>query len=415
MIGLVDCNNFFVSCERTLRPELNNKAVVVLSNNDGCAIARSNEAKAMGIKMGQPAFELRNLIKSGKLIALSGNHLLYHDISVAVHNIFKRYSPSTIDYSIDEAFLNMSGVPQLALTEIGMAIYRACMDEEQIPVTIGFAPSKTLAKVATYIGKKNNQPVFIITNDNDITTALQNLPIGDLWGVGRRLAQRMYFDGIHTAAHFASKSLSVIKNKYGINGERTWLELHGTDCIQLNAEKPKIQNSISETRTFAEDITNYDFIQSRIVMFANHCASSLRKMQAGCKSVSVILRTNRFRINIPQQYLTIQIDMQNPISSSTLIAQTAAEGLKRIYNPTLAYKRAGVVLAGICSLKTRQMSLFENEQDLLQNDIKQTPLMNAIDKLNNTLTKPVLRPASQMGIGTPPKQDGFSSSFGFKQ
>jgi len=387
--------------------------VVVLSNNDGCAIARSNEAKALGVKMGQPAFELKDLIRSGKLVALSGNHILYHDISVAVHNIFHRFAPQTIDYSVDEAFLILGGIPASALPEIGLAIHHACMTEEGIPVTVGFAQSKTLAKIATHIGKKNNQPVCMLRNQEEAAEAIRDLQIGELWGMGHRLARRMYLDGIYTAAQLAARPVGEIRKKYGMNVERTWLELHGTHCISLENKQRTMQDSISETRTFAEDISNYDFLQARIAHFANHCAAHLRRMNSGCKQVSVFLRTNRFRTDIAPQCPAIQLDLPSPLSSSSLIVEAALHGLKQIYDPATAYKRGGVLLSGIFPLQYRQPSLFDEEDMLQKKEIRLQPLMNRIDALNCTLSKPMVRLASQMGPGIPPKQDGFSSSFGF--
>lgn len=198
MTGLADCNNFFVSCERAQNPQLEGRAVVVLSNNDGCAVARSNEAKRLGVKMGQPAFELRELITSEQLIALSGNHTLYRDISLRIHDIFRRYAPDTTDYSVDEAFLDMTGIPDSELPGIGAAIVKTCMEEERIPVTIGFAATKTLAKIATERGKKAGERVVMLTDQEEIGKILSDMPIGDLWGIGRRLAKRMYLAGVHT-------------------------------------------------------------------------------------------------------------------------------------------------------------------------------------------------------------------------
>ena len=186
MIGLADCNNFFVSCERSVNPELDGVPMVVLSNNDGCVVARSNESKRMGVKMGQPVFEIRDLIKSGKILAYSGNHILYREKSLKVHAIFRRFVPSTVDYSVDESFLELDGIPDDAIQEIGEAICETCWQEERIPVTLGFAPTKTLAKIATEVGKKRGERVLIIRHDENLLRILNGMQIGELWGIGHR-------------------------------------------------------------------------------------------------------------------------------------------------------------------------------------------------------------------------------------
>ncbi len=294
MLGLVDCNNFFVSCERTLDRSLEGRAVVVLSNNDGCVVARSNEAKQLGIKMGQPAFEIRDLIVHGDVVALSGNHLLYRDISLRIHDIFRRYAPRTIDYSVDEAFLDMEGIPDDVLEEIGLEICKRCWAEEHIPVTVGFAPSKTLTKIATEVGKKSSRRVVTLFDEQERKQIMDRLPIRELWGIGRRLAKRLYMDGIYTIGAFYDREIMWVRSKLGINGERSWRELHGQPCIELSHLDRKVQDSISETRTFATDISDFDYLRSRIAIFCSHVARRLRAMNAECGEICVFLSSNRF-------------------------------------------------------------------------------------------------------------------------
>ncbi len=294
MIGLADCNNFFVSCERSVNRELEGKPVVVLSNNDGCVVARSNESKRMGVRMGQPAFELRDAIQSGRLIALSGNHLLYREISLRVHDIFRSFVPATIDYSVDEAFLDVKGIPVAHLAAIGEGIYVACWKREHIPVTIGFAPSKTLAKVATELAKKRGHRVSVIRDEAEALSIIDKLPISDLWGIGRRLTRRLYQMGIYTMGDFARRPQAWVRKTLGINGERSWLELHCQPCIELAHVDRELQDSISESRTFPEDVDDYDYIRARVVIYASDCAKKLRAMHGECRSVGVFLRTNPF-------------------------------------------------------------------------------------------------------------------------
>ena len=268
MVGLADCNNFFVSCERTLNPALENQAVVVLSNNDGCVVARSNEAKRAGIKMGQPAFQIKDRIQSGEIIALSGNHLLYREISLKVHDIFRRYAPMTLDYSVDEAFLIMDGIPDSQLRSIGEAIAANCWDELHIPVTIGFAPSKTLAKIVAESCKKRGKRVGVLLKAEAARPVIQKMSISDLWGIGRRLSKRLYTSGVYTIADFADKDLGWIRTNLGINGERSWRELHGEHCIELSHVQTQLQDSVSESRTFPEDVDDYDYIRASIAIYA---------------------------------------------------------------------------------------------------------------------------------------------------
>lgn len=413
MVGLVDCNNFFVSCERSVRPELENKAVIVLSNNDGCAVARSNEAKALGVKMGQPAFQLRHLIDSGKLIALSGNHHLYHEISIKVHNIFRRFVPSTYDYSVDEAFLDVSGIPILALEEIAEKIHSACWIEEHIPVTVGFSHTRTLSKIATHIGKKLPTSICILDNKRDIRNAIEKLPIYELWGVGRRLTKKMYAAGINTISDFADLSINTVRLEYGVNGERTWNELHSIPCIEMRSRS--IQDSISETRTFPSDTDDFEYILSRVIMFASDCASRLRQMNATCRLVTVFLNTNRFKDESNHQSQMVSICFEVPESATPIIAKAAEQALVKIFNSELKYKRAGVTLSDISSGGFRQLSLFETEK---KENIKaeKRSLMSVIDGINDNISGGVIL-ASQISDGLSPFTDnrGYSSTFHFQE
>lgn len=411
MIGLADCNNFFVSCERSVNPELMGKAVVVLSNNDGCAIARSNEAKALGIKMGQPMFELRHLVDSGKLIALSGNHVLYHDISVRVHKIFRRFVPKTIDYSVDEAFLDVSEIPKDAIYEIGERIRNACWTEEHIPITVGFSYTKTLAKIATEVGKKSQQSVVLLTDVEEISDILERLPIVDVWGIGRRTARNLCMYGVNTASDLLSKSRDWVRKQLGINGVRTYNELKMIPCIDLVACSRTLQDSISESRTFPVDTSNFDLLRTRFVGYASHCAARLREMNGYVSYLTVFLRTNRFHTNEVTDNPSIQIVLDRPTDSTSVIANAAIEGLIKIFNPKIRYKRGGVVLSNITPKKALQPSLFDMPDDTSEEE----QLMKVIDNINESAYHPALRLASQMGDGKELRNDGFSSSFQHKK
>lgn len=413
MWGLADCNNFFVSCERSVDSSLKNRAVVVLSNNDGCAIARSNEAKRLGVKMGQPAFELRDMIRSGQLLALSGNHLLYRRISLQVHDIMRRFVPATLDYSVDEAFLDVTGVPFDALANIGQSIVDTCLTEADIPVTVGFAPTKTLAKVATELGKKNDQRVWIMNDTDEINSALENISVGDIWGIGRRLARRLYDEGIYNAFQLSKCELTWIRGNFGVNGEKLWRELNGEPCIELNHVGRQLQDSISETRTFPRDESDFDYIRSRIVIYAADCARRLRGMQGRCLSVSVMLRTNRFHSEEGYEAPTATIFFPSPVCDTNVIVDGALAALERIFNPRKRYKRAGVILNDITAADTYTPSLFaEQDAEQLIKSKCHPNLMKTIDNINREIGVPQIRLASQLVNGQPGHNDGYSSSFG---
>lgn len=409
MTGLVDCNNFFVSCERSVNPSLDGKAVVVLSNNDGCVVARSNEAKRMGIKMGQPAFEIRDEIRSGRVIALSGQHLLYRDISIKVHEIFRRYVPATQDYSVDEAFLDMDGIPVVSLRSIGEAIYEASWREMRIPVTVGFAPSKTLAKLVTETCKKSGAHVGVLGEDVDAEAMMERLPISELWGVGRRLTRRLYESGVYTIADFARKDRMWVRAKLGVNGEKSWMELHGEPCIDISHVDRLLQDSVSETRTFPHDVSDYDYIRARVAIYATDCAKKLRGMKGLCKVVSVMLRTNRFHTENGYFRPEASIVLPRPTSDTLIIVDAAMAVLDMIYRGDLAFKRAGVLLSEITPDVPVTPSLFEENTAVLPDHSR---LMKAIDVINGRVGSGVMKLASQIIKGHPGHNDGYSNSFG---
>lgn len=412
MIALADCNNFFVSCERTLDASLEGRPVVVLSNNDGCVVARSNEAKRLGVRMGQPAFELRELLAGGRLVAMSGNHLLYRSISIRVHNIFRRYAPRALDYSVDEAFLDMSGFPAQVLPEIGERICQTCWNEERIPITIGFAPTKTLAKLATEAGKKSGKRVVIFHIPEDARTLMEAMPVYDLWGIGRRLAKRLYMKGVYTVADFADKDRVWVNTVMGVPGERSWRELHGQPCIELSHLDRPIQDSISETRTFPTDVEDFDYLRSRIAIYCAHVARRLRTMQGLAGTVQVFMASNRFHTE--RGYIAPHATgrLVPPTDDTARITQTAMSLAEGIHDPRFAYKRAGVILSDITPLAARAPSLFDEMEQGNRSEDRMHKLMEAVDKLNAGQSRQVLRLATELSRGHIGHNDGYSSSFG---
>lgn len=410
MVGLADCNNFFVSCERTLNPALENRAVVVLSNNDGCVVARSNEAKRAGIKMGQPAFQIKDRIKSGEIIALSGNHLLYRNISLRVHDIFRKYAPQTLDYSVDEAFLIMDGIPDSELRGIGEAIARDCWTDLQIPVTIGFAPSKTLAKIVSESCKKRGRRVGVLFDPEKARPVMEKMQISDLWGIGRRLSKRLYSSGVYTIADLADKDLRWIRTNLGINGERSWRELHGEHCIELSHVQTQLQDSVSESRTFPEDVDDYDYIRARIAIYAADCCKKLRAMRGSCRIVGVLLQTNRFHLERGSAHPKGLVKFVEPTNDTVHISNAALSILDRIFIPNVPFKRAGVWLSEIVPAQSIVPSLFDSKELLDEKEVR-SHLMQTIDSINLGPGMPVLRLASQITQGHPGHNDGYSSTF----
>lgn len=415
MWGLADCNNFFVSCERTVNPALEGKAVVVLSNNDGCAVARSNEAKQLGVKMGQPAFELRDLVNRGELITLSGNHLLYRRISLQVHDIFRRFVPKCLDYSVDEAFLDVNGIDLKWLQGIAEGIVKACREEAHIPVTVGFAPTKTLAKIATELGKIRDTRTVILSDPLEIQQALREMPIGEIWGIGRRLARKLYGRGVFTAADFTARPVAWVRQLMGVNGEKTWRELNGQPCIELTHVDREVQDSISETRTFPQDVSDYDYLRARITIYAADCARKLRDMHSHARCVTTMLRSNRFHTEQGYFAPEASIMFDRPVCDTQLIVKAALQALSNIFDPEVAYKRGGVLLTDITSADSYTPSLFDEPRAMDTGEAvkKKQPshLNKAIDKINKTVGQPVIRLASQLVAGQPGHNDGYSSSF----
>ena len=399
-----------MSCERTLNPALESHAVVVLSNNDGCVVARSNEAKQAGIKMGQPAFQIKDRIKSGEIIALSGNHLLYRDISLKVHDIFRKFAPQTLDYSVDEAFLVMDGIPDKELRGIGEAIAKECWVKLHIPVTIGFAPSKTLAKIVSESCKKHGRRVGVLFDAQKARPVIEKMPISDLWGIGRRLSKRLYTSGIYTIADFADKDLQWIRANLGINGERSWREIHGEQCIELSHIQTQLQDSVSESRTFPEDVDDYDYIRARIAIYAADCCKKLRAMRGACQIVGVMLQTNRFHKDQATAHPECSIKFSVPTNDTVHICNAAIAILDRIYIKDIPFKRAGVWLSEIVPVQSVIPSLFDS-QEMIRDKVARSHLMKAIDSINLSPGMPVLRLASQITQGHPGHNDGYSSTF----
>ncbi|HEV7380001.1 MAG TPA: Y-family DNA polymerase, partial [Dyadobacter sp.] len=361
MFALVDANNFYASCERAFRPELNGKPVVVLSNNDGCVIARSNEAKALGIKMGAPAFEFEKMFQENGVHVFSSNYALYGDMSARVMEILSTYCPDVEVYSIDEAFLKFDGFEYHDLQKIGDEMRRVVTQGTGIPISIGFAPTKALAKVANKIAKKFQSAtggVYIIDNDFRIKKALKWTEIGDVWGIGRQHAKRLKAVGIHNALQFTEMGDHWVQKHMSIVGLRLKKELSGERTLDLE-EVAKKQN-IATTRSFEKNYTEYSDLKERVITYAVTCAAKLRKQDSCCNSLMVFVHTNSFRTDQAQYARNIVIKLPYPSNSSLELAHFAEEGLKRIFKEGYGYKKAGVIVLDLTPADSKQQMLFEN-------------------------------------------------------
>lgn len=399
MVGLADCDNFFVSCECAVHPELIGRPVVVLSNNDGCIVARSPQAKSLGIKMGEAAFKIRPLMKRYGIVALSGNNRLYRNISLRIHEIIRRHVPEAQNYSVDESFLDVRGIPERFLTGIGQAIRRECLQTTSISISISFARSKTLAKAAMKLWKRSRSHVGLL-RQADEAPLLKDMPVNEIWGIGRRLTRRLYDMGIYSAPHFMNRPQAWVRELFGITGERLWLELHGQDCIELTGLNPSIQKSISETRTFLTDTDSINVLQDKVRHFACRCGVRLRSMNGECQQIRVFLQTNRFHAERGVHCPSIDLKLSRPCSDTITLMQMAQNAVNNIYRPGYLYKRAGVTLSAIRRKRPLQATLFSPQPN--PNPDK---FMSAVDHINNTLGTDTVRPlgilSSHAATGVP--------------
>jgi DNA polymerase V len=390
MFALVDCNNFYASCERVFRPELNGKPIVVLSNNDGCVIARSNEAKAVGIPMGAPAFEYEEIFKRHNVTVFSANFALYGDMSHRIMDVLSDYTPDVEIYSIDEAFLQFKGFENYDLNSYGVDMRKKVHKWTGVPISVGFAPTKALSKVANRVAKKfakKTNGVYVIDTDEKRIKALKWLAIEDVWGIGRQHAQRLRLRNCNTAFDFTQINDEWVKKNMSIVGLRLKKELEGKPTLVLDDVQPK--QSIATTRSFEENYTEWEQLSERISTFAVSCAEKLRKQKSCCNSILVFVYTNKHRTELPQYSKSIVMKLPFPTNSSIEIAKFANEALSRIFVRGYPYKKAGVIVMDLSPEENSQLTLFENS------DPRHHILMKSIDKLNRTYGQQKIRLASQ--------------------
>ncbi len=391
MYALVDCNNFFVSCERAFQPELEGRPVVVLSNNDGCVVARSNESKAMGIKMGTPFFKVRYLVEQGKLVVRSSNYTLYGDLSSRVMSILAGSAPRLEVYSIDEAYMDMDGVPPERLPAICSELVTRIRRWTGIPVSIGVAHTKTLAKVANHFAKKYKgyRGVCIIDSDEKIRKALALTPINEVWGIGRRGAPKLEAAGVRTALDFVGRPAGWVQGMMGIGGVRTWGELQGKRMVE--DERGNKRKSICTSRSFDKTVTDLDEMTLRVSDFAGKCAEKLRSDGTAAYSVAVFIQTNRFRYDLPQYFPDASVRLEVPASSTPEVVAAALKALRMVFRDGFEYKKAGVVVYDIVDSDAVQATLFDFDRESRERDDRISRLMDQV----NTSGRNLLRLATQ--------------------
>ena len=410
-IALIDVNNFYVSCERVFNPNLVGKPVVVLSNNDGCAVARSNEVKALGVAMGAPWFKLKDLVKQHGIIGLSSNYALYADMSNRVMSILREYSPDQEVYSIDESFLDLTGFQSRDLIRYGQHMRKRIMKWTGLPVCVGIGSTKTLAKLANHCAKK--QPIFnSVCNFNtmsalELSNTFNQVEVGSVWGVGRKLAPKLQALGINTVLDLKNANPERMRQQFSVVMEKTIRELNGTVCMELEDISPAKKQIIS-SRSFGQSVSDYNSLAQSITLYMSTAAEKLRRQHSYAGSVHVHIRTSPFKPDDPFYSNGITIPVSSPTDDTRRLVNVALVALKLIYKPNYNYAKAGVMLSEIVSIEGVQTDLFST----VQPSPKSSALMTAMDSINRKMGKESIKLASE-GFARPwkMKQGNKSPSY----
>lgn len=381
MVGLIDCNNFFVSCERVFAPSLMRRPVIVLSNNDGCAVAVSDEAKVLGIKRGVPYYQIKSIITHNNIVVLSGNMQLYGDMSSRVMATISSIISDIEIYSIDEAFLNMQGWRHDQLQLIGQEIVSRVRRDTGIPTSLGIAPTKTLAKIASHFAKRYSgyNGVCVINSEEKRVKALKLISINDVWGIGRQLSKRLQKYGINKAIDFACMPLEDVKRIVNISGQRTWRELNGQSRIDIETIAPD-RKQICTSRSFSKSISDFESLANAVSSFASIVSRKLREQNSYAVSLSVFIHTNAFRTDLNQYFKSAHNHFDEPTNDTLTITTMSINALKSIYKEGYAYKKAGVLITEIVNQGNYQPGLFipPEERERRQR------LMNIVDTINHS-------------------------------
>lgn len=390
--ALVDGNNFYVSCERVFRPTLEGRPVVVLSNNDGCAVARSAEVKALGVKMGTPWFQMQALARRHGIVALSSNYELYADLSERMMGVLAQFSPDQEIYSIDECFLGMDGFEHVDRMAYGREIRERVRRWVGIPVCVGFAATKTLAKLANHCAKsglvgRDGVCDFGRLSPHERSALFATLPVGEIWGVGRRLSEQLAEQGITTVEALRTADPKVLRRRYSVVLERTHAELNGESCVTLDdavANKQQIMSS----RSFGQYVHDLEPLKEAVASYIATAAHKLRRQHSVAGMLQVYLRTNPHKADAPQYQRGVNVPLPEPTDDTLRLIRVAHWALKKIYRPGYAYQKAGVCLMDLSDAATVQKSLFCSGKD-------NTRLMQAMDRINATFGRGTLHSAAE--------------------
>ena len=391
MYALVDCNNFYVSCERLFNPKLEGKPVIVLSNNDGCAVSRSDEAKALGIEMATPAFMAKEIIQKNSVAVFSSNYTLYGDISDRVMKTLGSFVPRLEIYSIDEAFLDMHDLDYTDLLKLGLEIRTAVMKNVGIPVCVGIAPTKTLAKMANRYAKKHRKIIGVhwAANDELLREMLAVTEVGDIWGIGRQYALFLKRNGFNTALEFLSAPEEWIRKNMTVVVQRLFNELKGIPAIAWEF-KPPAKKNICTSKSFGKLQTRKEDIKEALCNYAAACALKLRNQNSCCRSINIFLQTNLHRTQDKQYSRSITIDLATPTNFTGEIIKYAIKGFDIIFKPGYNYLKCGVMVLDIVPDERIQASLFDTYDRK-----KNKTVMEAMDKINQSLGKEIVRLSAQ--------------------
>ena len=391
MFALVDCNNFYASCERVFQPDLRDKPVVVLSNNDGCIIARSNEAKALGIRMGQPAFKFEDFLRKHNVAVFSSNYTLYGDMSQRVMNTLSSFAPRLEIYSIDEAFLDLSGFSRHDLSAYAETIRRETVKRTGIPVSIGIGATKTLAKAANHFAKRDGgcRGSLIIDTPEKMDFYLKKLPVAKIWGIGRQYSRKLRRQNVKTAWDFVRLPDRWVKQEMTVAGLRVKKELQGEPCIQLE-EIAAAKKAICTSRSFGTMQTRLENLEEAVATFAHRCATKLRSQKLRANLLMVFIHTNAFREKDPQYARNRVIRFPVPSNSSMEIVRYALAALRSIYREGYRYKKADVITASIVPETRTQTSLF----DTVERE-KHRKILTAFDSVNNRYGRETIKIGAQ--------------------
>ncbi len=399
VFALVDCNNFYASCEKLFNPRLKDRPVVVLSNNDGCVVARSAEVKALGIPMGVPWFKIRDEARRHGIVAFSSNYALYADMSNRVVDVLSGFAPNLEVYSIDESFLELSGLPlpEGGLVAYGTGIRQRIADWLGLAVCVGIAPTKTLAKLANHCAKKGLAGAdgvcdFSVLTRDDLTALFDRIEVGEVWGVGRKIDARLEAMGIRTVRQLRDADAEAIRSRFSVVLERTVRELRGISCIDLEEVVPDRQQ-IMVSRSFGHLVTELDELEEAVASYIARAAEKLRSQDSLAGAVQVYVRTNIFKPEVPQYQRGVTLPLPEATSDTRILAGLAQRILRRIYRPGFGYHKAGVMLLDLRPAGNRQFSLLDGQGGA--GDARSERLMSVLDGINGRYGRGSLRLAAE--------------------